>query len=161
MSTGEAAMLSEDERREIEAELPHYEDAGALSLDALKVVQRHRGWVDDQALADCADLLDVSVAGLEGVATFYNLVFRQPVGRHVVLVCDSISCWICGYDALCQRLTETLGVEPGETTPDGRYTLLPVNCLGACDSAPAMMIDDDLHRDVGDANLDAILERYE
>lgn len=154
-------MLSEEERREIDAERPHYEDARALSLDALKVVQRRRGWVDDQGLADCAEALGMPVAELEGVATFYNLVFRKPVGRHVVLVCDSISCWICGYDALRDHLKAKLGIELGETTPDDRFTLLPVNCLGACDSAPAIMIDDDLHRDVTPERIDEILERYE
>lgn len=154
-------MLSDEERREIEAELPHYEDAGALSLDALKTVQRHRGWVDDQGLADCAELLGVSVADLEGVATFYNLVFRHPVGRHVVLVCDSISCWVCGYDRICGHLRERLGVELGQTTGDDRFTLLPVNCLGACDGAPTMMIDDDLHRDLTPERIDEVLARYE
>lgn len=154
-------MLSEQERREIEAELPHYENPRALSLGALMTVQRHRGWVDDQALADCAALLGIPVTALEGVATFNNLVFRRPVGRHVVLVCDSISCWICGYDGICDRLRETLGIDPGGTTADGRYTLLPVNCLGACDGAPAMMIDGDLHRNLTPERIDEVLARYE
>lgn len=154
-------MLHEEEWREIAAELPHYEDARALSLDALKVVQRRRGWVDDQGLADCAEALGLSVADMEGVATFYNLVFRQPVGRHVVLVCDSISCWICGYDRMREHLQQKLGIGIGETTSDDRFTLLPVNCLGACDSAPVMMIDGELHRDLTPERIDTILERYE
>ncbi|MEX0607213.1 MAG: NADH-quinone oxidoreductase subunit NuoE [Halofilum sp. (in: g-proteobacteria)] len=154
-------MLHEEEWQEVASELPHYEDARALSLDALKAVQRRRGWVDDQALADCAEALGMSVAEMEGVATFYNLVFRQPVGRHVVLVCDSISCWICGYDCMREHLQHKLGIELGETTDDDRFTLLPVNCLGACDSAPAMMIDGELHRDLTPERIDAILGRYE
>lgn len=153
-------MLSDAERREIEAERPHYENARALTLGALKTVQRHRGWVDDQALADCAALLGLPVTVLEGVATFNNLVFRRPVGRHVVLVCDSITCWICGYDGICGRLRETLGVELGGTTPDDRFTLLPVNCLGACDGAPVMMIDSDLHRDLTPERIDEVLAHY-
>ena len=154
-------MLSDAERREIDSELPHYESAQALSLDALKVVQRHRGWVDDQALADCAEYLGMSVTALEGVATFYNLVFRQPVGRHIVLVCDSISCWICGYDSVLDHLKRQLGIQLGQTTGDNRYTLLPANCLGACEGAPAMMIDDDVYRDLTPERIDEILERYE
>ena len=154
-------MLSDAERRELEAELPHYESAQALSLDALKVVQRHRGWVDDQALADCAEFLGMSETALEGVATFYNLVFRQPVGRHIVLVCDSISCWICGYDGVLAHLRQALGIDLGQTTEDGRYTLLPANCLGACEGAPVMMIDDDVYRDLTPERMDEILERYE
>lgn len=154
-------MLSDAERRAIEAELPHYENPQALAFGALMTVQRHRGWVDDQALADCAALLGMSVTALEGVATFNNLVFRKPVGRHVLLLCDSISCWICGYDGVCARLRERLGVDLGGTTADGRFTLLPVNCLGACDGAPVMMIDGDLHRDLAPERIDRVLARYE
>ena len=154
-------MLTDEERRELEAELPHYEDARALSLDALKVVQRRRGWVDDQGLADCAEFLGLAEAELEGVATFYNLVFRKPVGRHVVLVCDSISCWVCGYERMRAHVEARLGIGVGETTADDRFTLLPVNCLGACDGAPTMMIDGELHRDLTPEGIDAILERYE
>jgi len=153
-------MLSDEERQEIEAELPHYEDAGALSVDALKIVQRHRGWVDDDGLADCAEILDLSVHELEGVATFYNLIFRKPVGRHVMLLCDSISCWVCGYDALCGRLQERLGVPLGGTTGDDRFTLLPMNCLGNCDHAPTLMIDDDLYDDVTPEQVDDLLKEY-
>ena len=154
-------MLTEQERSEIEAKLPHYENPQALALDALKTVQRHRGWVDDEGLAGCAELLGVSVTTLEGVATFNNLVFRKPVGRHVVMVCDSISCWICGYDGINNPLRETLGIEPGQTTPDGRFTLLPVNCLGACDGAPVLMIDGDLHRNMTVERIDEVLAGYE
>lgn len=158
---GPSAMLTDEEWGEIEPELAHYEEARALSLDALKVVQRRRGWVDDQALADCAEALGMSVAELEGVATFYNLVYRQPVGRHVVLLCDSISCWICGYDRMRDHLQHKLGIAFGQTTADDRFTLLPVNCLGACDSAPTMMIDGEMHRDLTPERIDEILERYE
>ncbi len=150
-------MLSPEERREIEAEFAHYPDKRALTIDAMKVVQKHRGWVSDEALKDIAELLEVSVDELDSVATFYNLIFRKPVGRHVIMVCDSISCWIMGYDRLRDQLTKRLGVKMGETTPDGRFTLLPIVCLGTCDHAPAMMIDNDLHRDIDMDRLDSIL----
>jgi NADH-quinone oxidoreductase subunit E len=97
---------------------------------------------------------------LDGVATFYPLVFRRTVGRHIIRICDSVSCWIMGYEEVCRRLTETLGIRPGETTPDGRFTLLPSPCLGACDHAPALMIDDDLIGDWNPAEVDKILSRY-
>ena len=77
------------------------------------------------------DALDMTPEELDGVATFYNLVFRKPVGRHVALICDSVSCWIMGYEKLCQRLTSRLGVSLGETTADNRFTMLPIVCLGA------------------------------
>ncbi len=91
-------MLSDDERREIEAEYPRYPDRQSVCIDAMQIVQKHRGWVSDEALADIAALLGMSLADLDGVATFYNLIYRRPVGRHVIHVCDSVSCWIMGYD---------------------------------------------------------------
>lgn len=154
------AVLTEQERQEIEAELSHYPDKQAACVEALKVVQRHRGWVSDDGLSGVAALLGMTCDELDGVATFYNLIFRKPVGRHVILVCDSISCWVCGYDGLCRSLQTRLGISMGETTGDGRFTLLPIVCLGACDRAPAMMIDDDLHGDLTAERADRILQRY-
>ncbi|MCC6731080.1 MAG: NADH-quinone oxidoreductase subunit NuoE [Chthonomonadales bacterium] len=154
-------MLSETERQAIDAEIPHYARKQAVCIEALKVVQRHRGWVSDEALHDVAGHLEMTVDELDAVATFYNLIFREPVGRHIILICDSVSCWLMGYGALRERLSERLGVEMGQTTADGRFTLLPIVCLGACDHAPAIMVDEDLHRDVAPDHLDAILERYE
>ena len=97
---------------------------------------------------------------LEAVATFYNPVFRQPVGRHVIFVCDSVSCWIMGTTSLQQALRARLGVGFGETTSDGRFTLLPIQCLGACDHAPAIMVDGAQHVDVTVDRIDDILGRY-
>lgn len=153
-------MLTEDERSEIAAELPRYPEKRAACVEALKIVQRRRGWVSDESLREVAALLEMTPDELDGVATFYNLIFRRPVGRHVILLCDSVSCWIMGCTELRERLQERLQIRPGETTADGRFTLLPVVCLGACDCAPAMMIDDDLHGDLTTQRLDAILARY-
>ena len=153
-------MLSPEERHEIEEELAHYPNKQAVCIDAMKIVQRHRGWVSDESLRDIAAMLDMSTDELDSVATFYNLIFRKPVGRHVIMVCDSVSCWIMGYDRLREQLMSKLGIKMGETTPDGRFTLLPIVCLGACDRAPVMMVDDDLHRNVDAQNLDGVLERY-
>jgi NADH-quinone oxidoreductase subunit E len=153
-------MLTEQEQQEIAAEIQHYPEKRAVCIEALKIVQQHRGWVSDESLRDIAAFLEMTPEELDGVATFYNLIFRRPVGRHVILVCDSVSCWIMGYDRLRDRLTAHLGIRPGETTPDGRFTLLPIVCLGTCDHAPAMMIDEDLHRDLDPEAIGGILERY-
>ncbi|HLJ17860.1 MAG TPA: NADH-quinone oxidoreductase subunit NuoE [Bryobacteraceae bacterium] len=153
-------MLSEEERREIEAEFPHYPTRQALSIDALRIVQKHRGWVPDEALDDIGELLGMSRSDLDGVATFYNLIFRKPVGKHVIYLCDRVSCWIMGCRQLGDHLTARLSAQFGETTVDGQFTLLPIVCLGACDRAPVLMIDDDLHLDLDPAKLDAILEHY-
>ena len=153
-------MLTPEERQEIEAEFSHYPNKQAVSIDAMKIIQRHRGWVSDESLRDLGELLDMTPDELDGVATFYSLIFRKPVGRHIVLICDSVSCWIMGYDKLRQRLTSQLGVNLGETTADGRFTVLPIVCLGTCDHAPAMMVDNDLHRDVDSDKIDEILDKY-
>jgi NADH-quinone oxidoreductase subunit E len=153
-------MLTPEERQEINAEFARYPTRQAVCIEALKVVQRHRGWVSDEGLKDIGDALDMTPEELDAVATFYNLVFRRPVGRHVALICDSVSCWIMGYEKLCQGLTSRLNVSLGETTADNRFTVLPIVCLGVCDHAPALMIDDDLYRDVEPPQLDELLEKY-
>lgn len=153
-------MLSPEERQEIEAEFHRYPNRQAVCIDAMKIVQRHRGWVSEESLHDISELLGMSAADLDSVATFYNLIYRKPVGRHVILLCNSVSCWIMGYEQLRRCLSERLGIQFGETTGDGRYTLLPIVCLGTCDHAPALMIDRDLHRDLSPESLDRILENY-
>jgi NADH-quinone oxidoreductase subunit E len=154
-------MLTEEERREIESEIARYPTREAASIDALKIVQRRRGWISDEAVQDIAGFLRISTAELDSVATFYNLIFRKPVGRHVILLCDSVSCWIMGYEGLREHLCSRLEIGLGQTTGDDRFTLLPIVCLGCCDHAPAMMIGDDLHLDLDPPQkADAVLERY-
>ena len=153
-------MLTAEEINEIEAEAAHYPKRDAVCIDALKIVQRHRGWVSDESVRDIAGHLGMSPTDLDSVATFYNLIFRKPVGRHVIMLCDSVSCWIMGCDRIHKNLRERLGIELGETTPDNRFTLLPIVCLGCCDHAPAMMVDRDLHGDLDPRKIDAALEKY-
>ena len=153
--------LTEEEAREIEAECAHLPDRQSAAIDAMMIVQRHRGWVSDASLAAIARLLGMSTAALDSIATFYNLIYRQPVGRHVVLVCDSVSCYVMGADGLRKQVEQHLGVKLGQTTKDGRFTLLPIVCLGACDKAPTMMIDDDLIENVTAERLGEIFGGYE
>jgi NADH-quinone oxidoreductase subunit E len=154
-------MISESERKEIEAAAARFPTRRAAALEALMVVQKSRGWVSDEGLRDVAPLVDMTVDELDGLASFYSLIFRKEVGRHVILICDSLACWIVGAENLRERLTERLGIGLGETSPDGRFTLIPAACLGACDHAPVMLIDGDLHGDLTPDSLDAILDRYE
>ena len=154
-------MLKQEEIRKINEELSHVPQPSAACIEALKVVQEGRGWVDDQSIKDIAHHLGMSAEEVDSVATFYNLIFRKPVGRNVILVCDSISCWVLGYEQIVQHLKDKLDVDWGGTTTDERFTLLPIPCLGTCDRAPAMMINHDLHRDLKLEDLDKILEQYE
>jgi NADH-quinone oxidoreductase subunit E len=153
-------MLTAEEIHEIEAEAVHYPTREALCIDALKIVQRRRRWVSDESVRDIAEHLGMSATDVDSVATFYNLIFRKPVGRHVIMLCDSVSCWIMGYDRVRAHLQERLGIKYGETTPDDRFTLLPIVCLGCCDHAPAMMVDSDLHSDLNPQKIDSQLEKY-
>ncbi|HEB28430.1 MAG TPA: NADH-quinone oxidoreductase subunit NuoE [Porticoccus sp.] len=152
-------VLSAEEVRQIDAELAHIPQKSGAAIDALKIVQSQRGWVSDEALVAIARYLDMSPEALEGVATFYNLIYRQPVGDKVVLFCDSVSCWICGCDGVKQKISEKLGIDYGETTADNQYTLIPVPCLGACDKAPVMMVGDDLHTNLDDQKIDQIFAK--
>jgi NADH-quinone oxidoreductase subunit E len=154
-------MLSQQEIREIEAHKAHYPRKQAACIEGLKVIQHHHGWVSDDHLKELAGLLDMSPEELDSVATFYNLIFRQPVGRHVILICDSISCWLMGYETIAGHLKQRLGIDFGQTTDDGRFTLLTIPCLGTCDHAPALMIDEDLHRDLTPESIDNLLKKYE
>lgn len=153
-------MLGEEEVREIQEEMKHYPEKRAACIEALKVVQKKYKWVSDEHLKDIADLLGMTIHELDSVATFYNLVYRKPVGRHVILLCSSISCWVMGYTSLLNHLESKLGIHLGQTTEDDKFTLLHVPCLGTCDHAPAMLIDDDLHRDLTPERIDNILDSY-
>lgn len=151
--------LSPAEIREINAEMNHYEDKTAVSIEALKIVQKHRRWVSDECLVAVAELLELSPAQLEGVATFYNLIYRRPVGKTVIHYCNSVTCWMLGSDQVQERLCRHLNVELGEMSADGEYTILPIVCLGACDHAPVVMVGDQLRLDITDDAVNEIFGR--
>jgi NADH-quinone oxidoreductase subunit E len=154
-------MLTEEEKQEITTELALVERKEAASIEALKVIQKHRGWVSNESIGDVASLLGMTPAELDAVATFFNFIYRKPVGRHVIAICDSMVCWSLGHDPLREQLGKKLGIGLGETTPDDRFTLLPAACLGACDRAPAMLVDEDLYGPVTPEMIDEILDKYE
>jgi len=153
-------VLSSEVVAAIEGVLGAYDRKRAACIDALKIVQARHGWVSDEHLRDVAALLEMSVDELDAVATFYNLIYRRPVGRHVVHVCDSVSCWLMGTTLLSERLRERFGARAGETSADGRFTVLPIPCLGACDRAPAILVDGNLHANLDPDGLDEAMERY-
>ena len=153
-------VLSDAERAAIEEEMHHYEDPRAASIEALKIVQQARGWVPDGAADAIGAILGIPASDVEGVATFYSQIFRQPVGRHIIRVCDSMTCFIGGHESLLEAIKEQLGISPGQTTADGRFTLIPVCCLGNCDKAPALMIDDDTYGNARAADIAGLLEAY-
>lgn len=156
-----AFVLSTLERDAIEHEKHHYEDARAASIEALKIVQKQRGWVPNGAIHAIADVLGIPASDVEGVATFYSQIFRQPVGRHVIRYCDSVVCHITGFQGIQAALEDNLNIKPGQTTADGRFTLLPTCCLGNCDKGPTMMVDEDTHVHLTPENIVNLLEQYQ
>jgi len=152
-----ARKLNAAEIAEIEHEMTLYPDKQAVGLEALKIVQKHQGWVSDESLLGIAKYLDLPASDLEGVATFFNLVYRQPVGRNVILFCNSVTCWIMGCDDLRRHITHSLGIDFGQTTEDGEFTLIPVPCLGDCDKAPVMMVGEKMQRKLTRDSIDRLV----
>ena len=148
------SLLTEQEIADIESEISHLPNRASAAIDALKIVQSYRGWISDESLNAIAELLDMSAGELDGIATFYNLIYRQPVGEKVILYCDSVSCWLMDGDVVCEKIKQKLGVDYGGTTADNKYTLLPVTCLGDCDHAPAMMVGEELHHNLTTDNIE-------
>jgi NADH-quinone oxidoreductase subunit E len=153
-------LLTEEEKKEILEEIKLHPRKQAACVEAMKIVQRNRGWVSDE-VRDIAELLDMSPAEIEGVATFFSHIYTRPVGKYMIFVCDSISCWIKGSDCVQEHLAKRLGIKPGETTADEQFTLMPIACLGICEQAPAMLIDNELYTELTPEKIDEILKKYE
>jgi NADH-quinone oxidoreductase subunit E len=111
-----------------------------MIIDVLRAIQLHHGWVPDEGVELTASILGLTPIEVEEIATFYDKIFRRPVGRFVIHLCDSVRCWSRGAEEIAVHLQKTLNIEFGQTTADGLFTLLPSCCLGCCDIAPAVMI---------------------
>ncbi len=151
-------MLTKEEKNKIAEEMSHMPSAQASIIDALNIVQDAHGHVSDEDMKELADFMQVSISELESVATFYNLVFRKDPGEHVISVCDSISCFVCGSDEVMQTFAEKLDIRPGETTKDKKITLLPTVCLGYCEKAPAISVDGEIITNVSPEKAREILK---
>jgi len=154
-----SAAFSDTTLRELEAIRARYPDKEAAILPALHLAQREFGYVSDEAIVVLADLLGFTPARIEGVATFYTMYNRKPVGRYHVQICRNISCSLLGAEHLIEHVSKKLGVKPGETTPDGKFTLTAVECLGSCGTAPVMQVNDDYHESLTEETIDALLDR--
>jgi len=148
-----AAVLAELERI-----LPRYPNRAAAILPALHLVQKEFGHIPDEAIPCVAAAVGTSPADVEGVATFYTMYNRRPVGKHHLQICRNLSCSLMGAEHLLAHLSGKLGIRPGETTPDGMFTLSVVECLGSCGTAPVMQVNDDYHENLTVDSIDALLE---
>ncbi|QCI21876.1 NADH-quinone oxidoreductase subunit NuoE [Buchnera aphidicola (Hyadaphis tataricae)] len=153
-------VLTNEEINEIEHQKKYYENYRAIAIEALKIVQKNRGWVSDQAIQAISKILQITPSEIEGIATFYSQIFRQPVGRNIIRYCDSVVCFLQDYKTIKLVLEDYLNIKIGQTTKDNRYTLLPVCCLGNCDKAPTIMINDDTYSRVNPESIIKLLEQY-
>jgi NADH-quinone oxidoreductase subunit E len=151
-------MLPQALRDRLETETRSVEHPRELAVDVLFAIQDHYGYLSDEALAEAAALLDMTPLELDELATFYTFTFREPVGKFVIHVCDSVVCWMNGYDSVKDYLCRKLGIGVGETTPDGLFTLLPVCCIGYCDRSPAILVNRRVHGELNPEKIDEILE---
>jgi NADH-quinone oxidoreductase subunit E len=151
--------FSEKGLREFEALLTRYPDKEAVILPTLYIAQREFGYVSDEAIGYVAGLLGLTPARIEGVATFYTMYNRKPVGKYHVQICRNISCSLLGAEHLIEHVSKKLGVKPGETTPDGKFTLSTAECLGSCGTAPVMQVNDDYHENLTEEKIDTLLDR--
>ncbi len=137
-------MIPESLRQELQRRVAGAVTPREAAVDVMKELQRHYGWLSDEAAEEAAGLLGLSPLQVEELATFYEMIYRRPVGRNVIHACDSISCWAMGGETLLRHLEQQLGIEAGGTTRDGAFTLLPCPCLGNCGNGPTIMIGDRL-----------------
>jgi len=155
-----SAALSAAAHAEIRRLAGLYEHRQSALLPALFVAQGETGWLNPDALRDVAETLDLPLSEVTSVASFYHLLHLEPVGRHVIQVCTNLSCMLNGCSKVLQRLQDRLGVAPGDTTADRRFTLKTAECLAACEEAPALLIDEDRHARVDAGAIDELLKRY-
>ncbi|NIV36678.1 MAG: NADH-quinone oxidoreductase subunit NuoE [Anaerolineae bacterium] len=150
--------LSKQSKLEIEKIRDEYPDAQSALLPALYLAQQdYCGWLPEQAFDEVAEVMDLSATQVAAAATFYTMLNKKPVGRHLIQVCTNISCSLLGAEHLLSYISQKLGIDSGETTEDGRFTLLEVECLGSCGTAPMMQVDDAYHENLTEEKVDQIL----
>ena len=153
-------MLSEAEKNAIDAAIPPGEPRRMAVSDALSIVQKRTGWVSDEQVQEIAAFLGMTAAEVDSIATFYSMIFRRPIGRHLILICDSVSCHVMEYKKIHDHLQKRFGVPLGQTTADNRFTWLPCACLGHCQEAPAITVDGHVFGNVTPEEVDQILINY-
>ena len=137
-----------------------YRDARSCLLPTLYIFQKEYGWLDSEVLESVGEVLNIPKATVKGVSTFYAMFKHKPMGRHMIQLCTNVSCMLVGGERLLGHLRDRYGLEPNATTSDGRFSLMIVECIGACDTAPAMLVDTDLHGNLTPERIEVILAGY-
>lgn len=140
--------------------LAPYRGQRGASLSILQKVQEELGYLSEEIISEIANFLGLSKNEVYGVATFYSFLSTKPLGRNVIRICQSLPCYLKNSRMIIESLENELGIKPGETTPDGKFSFELTNCIGVCDNAPAMMINDDAHLDLTPGKISQILKTY-
>jgi NADH-quinone oxidoreductase subunit E len=151
-------MLPAELKESLTEDITRVDHPRELVVDVMFTIQDQFGYLSDEAVEEVAALLNMSTLEVEELATFYTFIYREPVGKHVIHVCDSVICWMDGFESIRDHLCNKLGIEMGGTTADGLFTLLPVCCIGYCDRSPAILINKEVHGPLTPEKLDEILE---
>ncbi len=151
-------MLPPALKNQLQEQIAGVDHPREMAIDVINALQDHYGYFSDEALTQAADLLDMSPLELDELATFYTFIYREPVGRYVIHVCDSLICWMEDGQNLVAHLCKRLGIRMGETTADRRFTLLPVCCIGYCDRAPAILVNRRVHGPLTIEALDRLID---
>jgi NADH-quinone oxidoreductase subunit E len=157
-ASGRPAEFPPEARQRIDGILARYPTKQAALLPLLWVAQETWGWVSKEAAEEVARILGLSPAHVDGVLTFYTMYNLRPVGRNLIQVCTSISCHLAGAEGLIEKCRARLGIDLEETTADGKFTLVEVECIAGCDKAPSIMINDTYHEPVDEKKMDALLD---
>ncbi len=152
-------MLPTDIKESLIRKIEHAPHPAEMAVDVMVALQDHYGWLTDAAMEEAGAMLGMNPLKLEELATFYNMLYREPVGKYVIHLCDSVICWMDGYESLRDHLARKLGIGMGETTADGLFTLLPVCCIGYCDRSPAMLVNKRVYGFLTPEKIDEILEK--
>ena len=154
-------MLSESTRQKILGLIPKYPFRRSALIPSLQLAQAEVGYLSPEAIADIADIFELTPNEVYEVASFYTMLFKKPVGKYVLQVCTNISCLLCDCESIMVHLQKRLGIKPGETTPDRKFTLMEVECLASCGTAPVVQINDDYYENLTPEKLDQILDGLE
>jgi NADH-quinone oxidoreductase subunit E len=155
---GRPAEFPPEALARIEKILTRYPTKQAALLPVLWLAQETWGWISKEAAEEVARILEVSPAHVDGVLTFYTMFNLRPVGKNLLQICTSISCHLAGAERLLEHCRKRLGVNFEQTTPDGKFTVIEVECIAGCDRAPSMMVNDTYHEPMDEKKLDALLD---
>lgn len=151
-------MFSPQAEKRIDELLAKYPQKRSALLPILYVAQAENGYLSDDVMEYVAQRMGLTYLDVLSTASFYTMFYRQPVGKYVVQLCSNVSCWLMGSDHIEKCIERKLGIRLGETTPDGKFTFIEVECIGACGGAPAMQINFDYHENLTPEKVDQILD---